>query len=353
MTINNVLTAHTFIGCADNVLTIDTNADPKVLSKIEQFARLCKINDLVQKVAALPKAPQMDIDLEAALAKGTIYVRVNIIVKIKPYTLADTNFNYVFIDCFVNNTMINGIESLDNRIIAVIKQSFINDNDKVYRSTVKVGIIGWYDGPANELGDVAFTQMLSLSGSKESIDQAYDISQLTADNISNGKYKLRKLAHDNDIKAPKSKFYTGIDEPIETDAKHTTVNKAKAFDWINDSKSINDTIYYRYIIKALYTDNKVKGFVYFTLLVNNDTIKSVNADDINVRSILFGKSKPIVIDDIICISLVDHQRCTENCNDMLVYDVEFKAANDKYSIADYLTSVHHRDYNGFIAIDNK
>lgn len=203
MTLNSILTDHTYIGCADNILTISTNADPKILSKIEQFTKLCKLADLVEKVADLPKAPQRPIAPTIDYNSGMIYIRIQAIVKIEPYKLANTTYNHCFIDCYINAAAINGVQSLDDRIETVI-EDIMHKADKQFIKVVKVGNIGEYYGPKGEMGKVAFTQMLDIIGDKESINSAYYSSKAYAYTIHQKTYSFIKGYDDTDNDIVKS-----------------------------------------------------------------------------------------------------------------------------------------------------
>lgn len=203
MTLNSILTDHTYIGCTDKVLAINTNADPKILSKIEQFTKLCKLDNLVEKVAALPKAPQRPIAPTIDYNSGMIYIRVQAIVEIEPYKLTNTKYNHCFIDCYINASAINGIQPLDDCIEIVIKDKIAKAN-KQFIKVVKVVNIGEYYGPKDEMGKVAFTQMLDIIGDKESVDKAYDSSKAHAYTINQNTYTFIKHYDDTDNDIVKS-----------------------------------------------------------------------------------------------------------------------------------------------------
>ena len=148
--ISNVLSDYSYTGCADKVLAIDTNADPKILSKIEQVARLCKLERLVAKIADLPKAPNKsklytDIDnhikVDNSKPKGVplkeckqaidndvnaykyrnIFVRANV-------SDANGNISDKFINLLTRNTdVINDKNDISSGVIAEMLNHYYSD----------------------------------------------------------------------------------------------------------------------------------------------------------------------------------------------------------------------------------
>lgn len=206
MTFNSILTDYTYVGCADKILTTNANTNPAVRTKIDQFVKLCKLANLVEQVAALPKAPQIpnnvhnfisgskfngvkdpaykneqpandDNAVAVASSDKQHYTRVMALIDIYPVPSVnpDCDYNVAFIDCYINDKELVNKKYACAALNLAIKDRFKHTHSVAINRIVKVKLCGLYHAAVNEMFKVAYTGMKSLDYDSDDNEEVEDV----------------------------------------------------------------------------------------------------------------------------------------------------------------------------------